>query len=122
MCYRFYRVTTGMDCTNYHSGVRACPGFLKGGSNIFWFPKKGHQILKGLIGGGVQYINSLPKTTNLVYLDAKGNFFLFLIINLLTGAKVISQNTLFDLPEQCGLPVIVNYNIHVGYCFIHVYI
>ena len=30
----------------------ACPGFLKGGgSNIYWFPKKGHQILKG----GVQW-------------------------------------------------------------------
>ena len=44
----------------YHTG--ACPGFLKG-----------HQILKGsngLIGGGVLYI-SLPRTTNLAYLDAK---------------------------------------------------
>ena len=53
----------------------ACPGFLKGGgSNIFWFPKKiGHQILKGGSNGqmgGVQYI-SLPRTTNLAYLDAK---------------------------------------------------
>ena len=29
----------------HHAG--ACPGFLKGGSNISWFPKKkGHQILK----------------------------------------------------------------------------
>ena len=48
--------------------------FSKGGSNIFWFPKKGHQILKGGVqwsdGGGVQYI-SLPRTTNLAYLDAK---------------------------------------------------
>ena len=48
---------------------------LKGGSNISWFPKKGHQILKGGVqwsdrGGGVQYI-SLPRTTNLAYLDAK---------------------------------------------------
>ena len=33
---------------HYVSG--ACPGFLEGGSNISWFPKKGHQILKG--GGG----------------------------------------------------------------------
>ena len=52
----------------------ACPGFLKGsGSNISWFPKKGHQILKGGVqwsDGGVQYI-SLPRTTNLAYLDAK---------------------------------------------------
>ena len=30
--------------------TEACPGFLKGGSNISWFPKKGYQILKG--GGG----------------------------------------------------------------------
>ena len=29
----------------------ACPGFFKGGSNISWFPKKSHQILKG----GVQW-------------------------------------------------------------------
>ena len=39
-----------------------------------WFPiKKGHQILKGGVqwsDGGVQYI-SLPRTTNLAYLDAK---------------------------------------------------
>ena len=54
----------------------ACPGFLKGGSNISWFPKKrkkGHQVLKGGVqwfDGGVQYI-SLPRTTNLAYLDAK---------------------------------------------------
>ena len=54
--------------------------FLKGGgSNISWFPKKSHQILKGggsnglIGGGGVQYI-SLPRTTNLAYLDAKGIF------------------------------------------------
>ena len=51
--------------------------FERGGSNISWFPKKkGHQILKGggstglMGGGGVQYI-SLPRTTNLAYLDAK---------------------------------------------------
>ena len=47
--------------------------FERGGSNISWFPKKGHQILKGGVkwsDGGVQYI-SLPKTTNLAYLDAK---------------------------------------------------
>ena len=53
----------------------ACPGFLKGGgSNISWFPKEGHQILKGGVqwseGGGVQYIY-LTRTTNLAYLDAK---------------------------------------------------
>ena len=52
----------------------ACPGFLKGGSNIVWFPKKSHQGegSNGLIGE-VQYI-SLPRTTNLAYLDAKGIF------------------------------------------------
>ena len=52
----------------------ACPGFLKGGSNIYWFPKKGDQILKGggvqWSEGGVQYI-CLTRTTNLAYLDAK---------------------------------------------------
>ena len=55
----------------------ACPGFLKGGgSNISWFPKKRSSDFKrgggsnGLMGGGVQYI-SLPKMTNLAYLDAK---------------------------------------------------
>ena len=47
------------------------------GKNISWFHKKGHQILKG--GGvqwsdrGVQYI-SLPRMTNLAYLNAKGIF------------------------------------------------
>ena len=53
----------------------ACPGFLKGGgSNISWFPKKRSSDFKR--GGvqwsdrGVQYI-SLPRTTNLAYLDAK---------------------------------------------------
>ena len=61
----------------------ACPGVLKGGggSNISWscFPKKGHQILKEggptvcSGGGGVQDI-SLPLTSNLAYLDAKGIF------------------------------------------------
>ena len=54
------------------SGV--CPGFLKGGPISLGTLKKGHQILKGggsngLIGG-VQYI-SLPRMTNLAYLDAK---------------------------------------------------
>ena len=50
--------------------------FERGGPISLGFLKKGHQILKGggsngLIGGwGVQYI-SLPRTTNLAYLDAK---------------------------------------------------
>ena len=49
--------------------------FERGGPISLGFLKKGHQILKGgrsngLMGGGVQYI-SLPKTTNLAYLDAK---------------------------------------------------
>ena len=54
----------------------ACPGFLKGGgSNISWFPKKRSSDFKrGGVqwsdGGGVQYI-SLPRTTNLAYLDPK---------------------------------------------------
>ena len=48
-------------------GAGASPGFLKGRGPIsLGSLKKGHQILKG----GVQYI-SLPKTTNLAYLDAK---------------------------------------------------
>ena len=51
-----------------------CQGFLKGGSNISWFPKKRSSDFKGgansLIGGGVQYI-SLPRSTNLAYLDTK---------------------------------------------------
>ena len=53
----------------------ACPGFLKGGSNISWFPKKRSSDFKrgggstGLIGG-VQYI-SLPRMKNFAYLDAK---------------------------------------------------
>ena len=49
--------------------------FERGGPISLGSLKKGHQILKGggsngLMGGGVQYI-SLPKTTNLAYLDAK---------------------------------------------------
>ena len=56
----------------YYSG--ACPGFLKvGGPVSLGSLKKGHQILKGGVqwsDGGVQYI-SLPRTTNLAYLDAK---------------------------------------------------
>ena len=47
--------------------------FERGGPISLGSLKKGHQILKGgsngLIGG-VQY-NSLPRTTNLAYLDAK---------------------------------------------------
>ena len=46
------------------------------GSNISWFPKKSHQILKEGVqwsDGGVQYI-SLPRMTNLAYLDDKGIF------------------------------------------------
>ena len=52
----------------------ACPGFLKGGGPIsLGSLKKVHQIIKGGVqwsDGGVQYI-SLPRTTNLAYLDAK---------------------------------------------------
>ena len=42
--------------------------FWKGGSNIYWFPKKRSSDFKR--GGGVQYI-CLTRTTNLAYLDAK---------------------------------------------------
>ena len=59
---------------NSYQYTGACPGFLKGGSNILGSIKKGHQIFKGgsngLMGGRVQYI-SLPRMTNLAYLDAK---------------------------------------------------
>ena len=54
----------------------ACPGFLKGGGPIsLGSLKKRSSDFKrggsnGLKGGGVQYI-SLPRTTNLAYLDAK---------------------------------------------------
>ena len=49
--------------------------FERGSSNTSWFPKKSPQISKGgsnglIGGGGVQYI-SLPRMTNLAYLDAK---------------------------------------------------
>ena len=49
--------------------------FERGGSNISWFPKKRSSDFKRGVqwsdrGGGVQYI-SLPRTTNLAYLDAK---------------------------------------------------
>ena len=47
--------------------------FERGGPVSLGSLKKGHQILKGGVkwsDGGVQYI-SLPKTTNLAYLDAK---------------------------------------------------
>ena len=48
--------------------------FERGGGPIYLGSlKKGHQILKGGVQwseGGVQYI-SLPRTTNLAYLDAK---------------------------------------------------
>ena len=48
--------------------------FLKGGVQYLLVPSnKGHQILKGGVqwsDGGVQYI-SLPRTTNLAYLDVK---------------------------------------------------
>ena len=51
--------------------------FERGGPISLGSLKKGHQILKGGGGvkwsdggGGVQYI-SLPRTTNLAYLDAK---------------------------------------------------
>ena len=51
-----------------------CPGFLKGGGPIFLGSlKKVIRFLKGGSNGqmgGVQYI-SLPRTTNLAYLDAK---------------------------------------------------
>ena len=57
-----------------NSGKGVSRIFERGGSNISWFPKKGHQILKGggvqWSDGGVQYI-SLTRTTNLAYLDAK---------------------------------------------------
>ena len=58
---------------NYIAG--ACPGFLKGASNISWFPKKRSSDFKG--GGGVQWpdrggpLHCLHRTTNLAYLDAK---------------------------------------------------
>ena len=50
--------------------------FERGGSNISWFPRKRSSDFKregsngSDWGGGVQYI-SLPRTTNLAYLDAK---------------------------------------------------
>ena len=57
-----------------HHCPGACPGFLKGGSNISWFPKKRSSDFKrgGSNGlkGGVQYI-CLTMTTNLAHLDAK---------------------------------------------------
>ena len=59
----------------FNTIYRACPGFLKGGPNISWFPKKRSSDSKRGVqwstgGGGVQYIY-LTWTTNLAYLDAK---------------------------------------------------
>ena len=53
-----------------------CLGFLKGGGDPISHGslKKGPQILKGGVqwsDQGVQYIVSLPRTTNLAYIDAK---------------------------------------------------
>ena len=53
----------------------ACPGFLKGGGPISLgsLKKRSSDFKRGGVkwsDGGVQYI-SLPKTTNLAYLDAK---------------------------------------------------
>ena len=71
-----FRISFHFDLLTHLRPVRGVSRiFERGGGPIsLGSLKKGHQILKGGVkwsdGGGVQYI-SLPKTTNLAYLDAE---------------------------------------------------